>query len=368
MVRNFVRTVYLILRKDLSLWIRQPINMAATFVPALAFLLVMAIGSASVGRSPVALITLDHGPKGLQMQQIFDHAGDFRVIDATPAKAQTLFKDVQVVAIVTIPADFTRRVDAHQQTLLDVQVNNLNLDFTNDIRRAVPDIITQFYAAQGDNSAVKIAVQEQDLRQHDIALFQYTLIPIITLVLMMSGVINSGLSTAREWELQTVKELLYAPIARSAIIVGKVLAGFISTLLLGAVLLLLGNLLGWLQPQGIYWLNALAAVALIALMGAGLGVAMGAALQRLQPVISLGLNVVLYLFFLAGGIGVLAFAQGWLQTIAAFVPLSYGRHALEMSLFYSSSDLFGRDVMVLAGSALITLLLGFLVIRRRFAS
>jgi ABC-2 type transport system permease protein len=364
MLGDFVRAVWTILRQDLRIWVQQPINMTATLVPALCFLLITAVGSSAVGHSPIALVTLDHGSKGQLMQQIFQNADTFRVTDATPEQAQALFKDIQVVAIITIPADFTQRVEAHQQTLIDTQVNNLNTDFTNDIRAAIPDAITQFYAAQGNNSDLKVQMQENDLRAQDIQLFQYTLVPIVILLLTMSGVVNSGLATAREWESLTVKELLFAPIARSAIIVGKVLAGFLTTLVLGVVIMVVGNLAGWIHLEGIYWLNAMMIIGLIALMGAGIGVAMGATLQRLQPVISLGLNIVLYLFFLSGGVGVLAFLANWLQTVGSFIPLSYGRHALEMAVFYSSSELLGRDVAVLGGTALLALVLGFLAMRR----
>jgi ABC-type multidrug transport system permease subunit len=355
----------------MSIWIQQPINMTATLVPALCFLLITAIGSYTVGRSPVALVTLDPGRQGQEMHQIFHNDEIFRITDATPAQAEVLFKNIQVSAIITIPKDFTRRVEAHQQAPIDVRVNNLNTDFTNDIRTAIPDAITQFYTTQGvssASSAMKVRLQEHDLRQQDVQLFQYTLVPIVILLLTMSGVVNSGLAAAREWESLTVKELLFAPIARSAIIVGKVLAGFLTTTLLGAVIMVVGNLAGWIHLEGIYWLNAMLIIGLIALMGAGIGVAMGATLQRLQPVISLGLNVVLYLFFLSGGIGVLAFLAGWLQMIGAFIPLSYGRHALEMAVFYGSSELLGRDVAVLGGSALIALGLGFLSMRREIVA
>lgn len=364
MLGNFVRAVWTILRQDLRIWVQQPINMTATLVPALCFLLITAIGSSAVGRSPVALVNLDHSRQGQLMQQIFQNADTLRVTDATPEQAEALFKSIQVVAIITIPADFTQRVEAHQQTLIDTSLNNLNTDFTNDIRAAIPDAITQFYSAQGNNSDMKVRMQEQDLRTQDIQLFQYTLVPIVILLLTMSGVVNSGLATAREWESLTVKELLFAPIARSAIIVGKVLAGFLTTLILGMVIVVVGNLFGWIHLEGIYWFNALLIIGLISLMGAGIGVAMGAILQRLQPMISLGLNVVLYLFFLSGGVGVLAFLADWLQVVGSFIPLSYGRHALEMAVFYNSSEMLGRDVAVLGGSALVALMLGFLAMRR----
>src|SRR5579884_1020611 len=363
----FCRTTLAIFRKDLAIWLHRPANIAATVIPPLAFLLVQALGAAAVGRSPVALVVQDSGPKAVQMASIIHQADIFRVTDASAQQAQVLLKNLTVVAIITIPPDFTRRVDAHENANVDVTVNNLNLDFTNDIRRSVPDAITQFYAAQGSASPIAVTMRETDLRHRDVELFQYSVLPTILLLLTISGLINGGLATAREWESQTVKELLLSPTPRSALIVGKVLAGFAISFFLGVLVLLLCDILGWTQPQGIYWLTTLLTIALVSLFSAGLGVAIGAALQRLQVVIAISINVAIYLFFLAGGIGVLAFEPDWLQNIAAFIPLTYGRHALEQAIFYSSADRFGLDIAVLAVSALVTLFLGTLAMRRSIA-
>jgi ABC-type multidrug transport system permease subunit len=130
----------------------------------------------------------------------------------------------------------------------------------------------------------------------------------------------------------------------------------------------LGYVLGWTRPEGIYWLSTLLTLALVSLFSSGLGVAVGAALQKIQVVIAISINVAIYLYFLAGGIGVLAFEPGWLQNIAAFVPLTYGRHALEMAIFYSSSDQFALDMAILALSALAAVVLGTLSMRRGIAS
>jgi len=364
----FFRAIWVILRKDIRIMLRQPVNIAATLLPPIAFLLVAALGATAVGRSPVALVTLDQGVKGQQMAHIIHNADVFRITDATPAQAQALLNTIDVAAIITIPADFTQRVDAHVNAPIDVTVNNLNLDFTNDIRRSVPDAITQFYHAQGASSPVKVTLQETDLRHRDVELFQYNVLPTILLLLMISGLINGGLSTAREWESRTVKELLLSPVSRGAIIIGKVFAGFAITFILGVLVLLLGYVLGWTQPEGVYWLSTLLTIALVSLLSAGLGVAIGASLRRVQVVIAVSINVAIYMFFLAGGIGVLAFEPTWLQNIAAFVPLTYGRHALEQAIFYSASDQFGRDMAVLAISALVAVGLGTLAMRRGITS
>ena len=364
MLVSFLRAVWVILRKDIRIWLRQPANIGATIVPPIGFLLVGALGAAAVGRNPVALVNLDTGAKGAQMVQIFHNADVFRITDTNSSQAQKLLNDINVVAIITIPSDFTQRVDTHQSVALNVTANNLNLDFTNDIRRSVPDVITQFYQAQGSSSPIKITMNEQNLRSRDIELFEYGVIPTLVLLLTISGLINGSLATAREWETRTVKELLLSPVVRGAIITGKVAASFVITFVLGVLVLLLGYALGWTQPQGIYWLTALLTIALVALFSSGLGVALGAALRRIQVVTAISINVALYLFFLAGGIGVVAFEPDWLQNLAAFVPLTYGRHALEMAIFYSSSDRFGIDMTILSLSALAAITLGVLSMRR----
>jgi ABC-2 type transport system permease protein len=106
-------------------------------------------------------------------------------------------------------------------------------------------------------------------------------------------------------------------------------------------------------------------LALIALFSTRLGVALGAALQRIQPIAFLSVLVAFYLFLLSGGIGALAFEPTWLQNIAAYNPLAYGVHALQMAVFYDSSDQLGRDVVVLSLSSLAALGPGIAAMHRR---
>jgi ABC-type multidrug transport system permease subunit len=368
MLLPFLRTVWAITRKDIRTWLRQPANAAASFIPPLAILLVELLGAAATGRSPVALVVQDQGRYGAQVAQAMIQADVFRIQQTDAQHAALLLKQLDVVAVITIPADFSQEVQAHQPSSIDVTVNNLNLDFTNDIRRAVPTTITQFYLTEGNASPIKVSMREHDLRPRDIASFEYNLLPTIILILMIGGLVNSGLATAREWESRTVKELLLAPTSSGAIIAGKVLAGFLTTLVLGLVVLLLGAALGWIQPTGVYWLSALLVLALVALFSSGLGVAIGAWIQRIQPVIPVTIISAIYLFFLAGGIGVLAFEPEWLQNVAAYVPLTYGVHALELAIFYGSADQLGRDAAILAFSALAAIGLGIFAMRRRLAA
>lgn len=360
---RWFRSVLAIAVKDIRIWTKQPVAIVVTLMPPVIFVLVLMVSAASVGRNPVALVVLDKGAPARQLTAVLEHSDAFRVQRADPAAAAGMLSDLQVAGVITIPADFSQRFESGQADPVTIRINNLNLDFTNDLRRSLPAAITRFYSDQGRDPLL-VTVRETDLRTRDVDLVQFELIPALVLLLTVAGIVNCGTATAREFEEKTIKELTLAPVGPSGVITGKLLAGWATTVFVAVVVLALGAIMGLLRPSGWYWLETLGVVALIALMTAGLGAALGARVRAFAPVAALGINGSIWLFFLSGGITVAAFLPGWVQTIASFTPTFYGVHALDMAIFYSSTDLLGRDLAVLAGTAAVALALGALSLRR----
>ncbi|HXR65130.1 MAG TPA: ABC transporter permease [Ktedonobacteraceae bacterium] len=365
-MKAFCRIVWINAQKDLRIWLRQWYNIAAALLMPLTYVLVVWLGAAAVGESPVALVLEDQGPIAQQVAQSLQDAQVFRLSLVNAATAHHLYNNLEVAAIVTIPAAFDEQVTLGMRAPIVVQANNLNLDLTNDLRRAVPDAISVYYAKTVPNP-LDISINEQNLRSQDIDVEQFAIIPMISLLLLAHALISSGIATAREWEDQSIKELLLSPVSRAAIILGKVLAGFLSTFGLGLVLFTLGYVLGWTHPEGWYLGNALLTIALMSLFASGLGIAVGSALRRVQSVTSLATTFSVWLFFLSGGLGVMQFEPDWLKHVAAFDPLTYGTHALQMATFYASADQITRDLAVLAGSAVLMIGFGWLTMRRGLA-
>lgn len=364
--RGTMRRIWAICRNTIGTWLRNGGFIAAAFAPGALYYLIEILMAAAVAHSRVALVNLDNGQQGRQMQQIFHQADVFRISDATPAEAQDMLQNIQVAAIITIPADFSQRVATHQRDPIDVTINNLNLDFTNDIRRSVPDAITQFYAAQGRGNPIVVTMHERDMRQQDIQLFEYELLPTLLLLILIAGLVNATVSTAREYQLKTIKGLLLSPASNAEIVAGKLLAFFLIAFGAGVLGLGIGAVFGWACPATWeYWLNDLLIIAMTSLFASSVGLALGAALQRIQPGHATATIFSLYYFLLAGGVGVEAFNPQWLQNIGRFIPLTYARHALELSTFYSSSDQFGSDLAVLVLCVLVTVGLDVLVVRRK---
>ncbi len=362
-----VRAALAIAAKDIVTWARTPAAIAVSLLPPIAFLLIIFIVAGATGRNPVAVVVEDNGPQAQRLVSILEESDAFRVQPATPDEATHLLDTLQVAAAITIPASFDDDYRMHRPDPVQIRINNLNLDFTNDLRRSLPAAITRFYAGQPDNP-IMVGVAESDLRPHDVGLVQFELVPILVLLLTLMGVVNGGLATAREFEDLTIKALLLSPISRGTLIAGKILACWVTTMLVAAVVLILSAISGFLRPAGWYWLPALAVTALISLAAAGLGTALGGALRRFSAVSASGINLAIYLFFLSGGIGVAAFLPGWIQAIAHFTPTFYGVDALEAAIFYQSTDNLGRDLAVLLATAAGGLVLGTVSLRRRLVA
>jgi ABC-2 type transport system permease protein len=357
------RALAAVVRKDVGVWLRQPAAVAVTVLPALGFMVVFLLASASVGSTPVALVQLGHGPRAQGLASVLDRSDAFRIRHATPEEGRRLLRGLDVAAVITIPANFDEAYDAHQSDPVTIEINNLNLDFTDDLRRALPAAITTFYAEQG-GVGIDVGVAETDLRTQQVSLVQYELVPTLVLLLTIAGVVNCGLATAREFEDLTIKELLLSPISRWTLIAGKLIAGWLTTLVLAAIVLGVGVLLGAVPAVGWYWLPAAAVIATFALATASFGAAIGAAARRFTTVAAIGINVAVYFFYLSGGISANAFLPGWLQAISRFMPTYYAAHALHLSLYYSSTDQLGVDLAVLAVTAMVGLVAGVVALRR----
>src|SRR5919202_4328405 len=168
-----------IVRKDIGVWLRQPTAITATILPAIAFMVILYFGAQAVGRNPVALVVQDNGPHAQELVSILNNFDAFKVslVTSKQGEAEKALKHIQVAAVITIPSNFDIAFNTHKSDPVTIHINNLNLDFTNDLRRSLPAAITEFYSGtQGHNSnnnnnnsninnPIKIHVKETDLRK-----------------------------------------------------------------------------------------------------------------------------------------------------------------------------------------------------------
>src|SRR5258708_33198877 len=194
-----------IVRKDLTEWIRQPRIVIVTFMPSVILMLVLVLAAIAVGRNKVALVVEDNGPHAQQLVQTIEDYEAFIPTVTTAEEATHMLNNLQVEAVITIPAGFDAAYDARQPDPVTIQINNLNLDFTNDLRRSLPAAITDIYAQQNGNP-INVSVNETDLRGQDIGLLQFMIVPLLIQLLIVARLITTRLAVSGEWESHTIKE------------------------------------------------------------------------------------------------------------------------------------------------------------------
>src|SRR5258708_23252903 len=145
-LNSSLRVMWACLKKDLKSARSEPLYTLVAIILPLNVLVLMRLLVISGGLAPTAVVMQDSGPLAQQFYAAMSLAHSFVLQQATANQADTLIQQGKIVAVVTIPADFDARMRQNQSVAVGVKINNLNTDFTNDIRRAVPDAITGFYS------------------------------------------------------------------------------------------------------------------------------------------------------------------------------------------------------------------------------
>lgn len=375
-MRLWWSTVRAVAGNDLAAWLRSPWLIAAALAPPLGMAVFIWVLTLAVGRQPVALVVEGNGPQTRRIVELFrDDTEAYVLKEMDAARARQALAAQQVAAVITIPADFDAAL-LRGQAVVQLDLNNIDLDFADDIRRTVTRTVGSFEAPilgldAGDPFAqfagpdpYLVTFQEHLLRETTVGFARYEVIPVLILVALTVGMLGTALLCAREFEGRTAKLLLLAPAGRGALIAGKMLGGALAAAAVGAPIVALGAWRGFIAPPPGHWPPLLALLAATIAMAAGLGMLLGTALRRSSLVTMVGLNAAIVLFFLGGGFTTIAFLPGWLQALSRIVPTSYAIAGLRQTLFYPDLLGIGEDLAVLTIAALAAMVLGMAVLAR----
>ncbi|MEO6892566.1 MAG: ABC transporter permease [Ktedonobacteraceae bacterium] len=358
-----LRVIWACMKKDIKSALSERVATIITILVPINLLILMSLFVISGGLAPTAVVMNDQGPYARQFYTAMSQAHSFSLRITNASDAEQLIQAGKIVAIVTIPADFDARIQQNQPVQVDVKINNLNTDFTNDIRRAVPLSITSFYAKAFPN-LVTVTPHELDLQPHDTGYIPYLTFSILVIGLMLGGLLQSGGAAAHEWENATIKELLLSPASRWAILTGKLLGAFAISAI-SVVLLLLVMLLVF-QVWPVNWGEVIGFMLLTLIIFLALGVLLGTLLKSRMPVIALSIGLSIPLFFLSGAFGPISFNTPAIQVLAKIFPVYYAIVLQQHAFHNFDLNTYGTGVnaLILCGYAVGTIILASIVLRR----
>ncbi len=170
--------------------------------------------------------------------------------------------------------------------------------------------------------------------------------------------IFSGLGLLWDRQFGFLKETLVAPVPRISIVVGKTLGGVTVALIQGTLVVVVCLIAGFRPINLIAIPRAFLFMALIALVFAGLGTAIGSKLQDIQGFQLIMNFLVMPIFFLSGALFPLDHLPKAMGVITSADPLSYGIDGLRGSLIGLSHFGLLTDLVVLCAVAVVLLSFG----------
>jgi ABC-2 type transport system permease protein len=358
-----LRVIWACMKKDIRSALTERLFTIISVILPLNFLILLSLFVIGGGQAPTAVVMQDTGPYAQSFYDAMDHAHSFILQKATAQEASKLIASGQIVAVVTIPAEFDARIQQNQPVKIGVQINNLNTDFTNDIRRAVPLSITTFYAKAFPN-LVTVSTHERDFYAQDTGYIPYLTVSILVIGLVTAGLLQSGTAAAREWENSTMKELLLSPASRWAIVVGKMLGAFVMSLL--AVIIVLAVLIFVIGVRPAHWDEVIEFTLLTLVIFIALGTLLGTLIKQRQAFVALAFGSAIPLFFLSGPFGPVSFQTVATQIIAKIFPVYYAI-ALQQHAFHNftlNTYGVGTNVLILVAYAVGFIILAAVVLRR----
>ena len=335
----------------------MPITAAAAVVPPIVMMLILSTLSLAVTQQPVALVVQGSGPASARMAQIIENDTDayyLTVTNATAANAMLL--DQEVAAVITIPPAFDAGVANGTGKVL-ITINNVDFDFSDDLRRSIDRSVVQFDApsliSEGPVNAstpnvYHVTLQEEYLRQTSVDWFHYQLVPILVLLTLNVGLVGTAILCALDGLSGTARMLILSPQRSWVLVSGRILGGVFVCLLVLVPAVLLSVITGFISPPPDQ-IPALIGIFLgTALCAAGTGAVIGTLVRSTRYVALLSSVVATYLFFLGGGFTAIEFVPKWLQLLSAFTPTRYSIDALRQALFYPNPVGIPLSLLILA--------------------
>lgn len=168
----------------------------------------------------------------------------------------------------------------------------------------------------------------------------------------------SGIGLLWDRQFGFLKETLVAPVPRITVMLGKTLGGATIATIQGLLVFVICLLAGFRPVNWLMLPLALIFMVLIAIVFAGMGVAIGSVLQDIQGMQLIMNFVVLPIYFLSGALFPLTGLPTVLNFLTRIDPLTYGIDGLRAALIGASQFAPELSLAVLAVVALLFVALG----------
>jgi len=334
--------------------------------------------------APLAMVVQDDGSLAIQVgdqfKEIASSTAMFKVQDfPSYQSARDEILTGKIKGVVVIPAGFTAALNSGRQAAVLITVDDTNPQMGSiiygeaaSIVKVISDglgrVIISKLANSGDLDLsfvqAPISVERLNLIGTTTNTFQFLAPGFMALTVVMGGLSGLASAIAREKEQGTMDGILAAPISRTTIVAGKMMAQTVRGMIQAFLILGLSMLLFSVKVYGSPLL-----ILVVMLLGvasfSGIGIIATSIAPEQETATMMMMLLQFPMMFLSGILFPMDQLPGWLQWIGKALPLYYAADALRKVIVLSASlNQILMDVMVLVLYSLTTLGIAIPIFRK----
>ncbi len=341
------------MRKEIASALAERVSLFQMLILPLNYNLLLILFALAGSAAPTAVVMQDHGRYAQRFYDAMQSSSSFRLqVAESEAEADAMLLHGEIVAVVTLPADFDQKVSRKLPVQVGLFTNNLNTDFTDDVNRGLRLSVTIF-SQRVFPGRVSIVTHLEEAYGHETGYIPYLSVSVVIIGLLVGGLLQAGNAMARDWETTTIKEVLLSPAPSFAIVVGKLLgAGAVSLLSALCVLLFLTLVIG-VWPLS--WAGMFFTILLMSAVSVAAGTMIGTLLKQRQTVTLLTRGISVPLFFLSGVFNPITYSTMGMVLLARLFPVHYAIALIQnATLGFRTNTLSPlENVLVLCGFLLL---------------
>ena len=261
--------------KELLNILRDPKSRTVLIVPPIIQIFVFSFAMTMEAKNVhLGVLNLDNGQAGLELVQRFDEAQTFtRIVPLTgQAQIKPLLDRQEVLAVLVVPVDFSRRLADGRPTAVQLLLDGRKTNTAQIVRGYAQRILESYLTERGAGKAPQpVILQTRNWFNPNLEFLWYTVPSLICILSTVISLTLTALSVAREREMGTFEQLLVSPLQPTEILVGKALPAHFLALCSASLLLAIAIFVFRIPFQGsLLLLYGALVVFLFAIVGIGL--------------------------------------------------------------------------------------------------
>lgn len=323
-----IKRITALIWKELLAVLRDRRSRIAIFLPPLIQLLIFAYAATlDVKNVPIGILNRDNGERAFELVQRF-HGSPFfsKIVYLKSVEEIAPFMDNQKgIMVLSIDEQFSRNLDREKPADIQLIFDGRKSNSAQIVSGYTTSIITQY----NDDFQATVRIPQQNSRlmprfwfNPNLIYYWYNIPSLVATLAMLTCLVVTTQSVARERELGTFDQLLVSPLVPVEILIGKIVPGIIVGFIEGFFMVAMGTLFLEVPFTGGFLVFALALFVYVsAISGVGLFIS---ALSMTQQQAMLGTFVFMMPSVLLSGFATpIENMPNWLQPVTYIIPLRY---------------------------------------------